>query len=172
MIDLRLPQINGSEREQLAQIRSYLFQIIPQLELALNAGDNGSHSTVQIVQAAPVSHVSARIADAWIPIGLSHAVYASDDSVGRIEGSGCAIRVDGDHIYTAFNCKFECNETEVQINANPIPEGYRPKRDVHAVCVTDAGFASVRIDPNGFIFARTAGAETVDWIDGYIDYWI
>lgn len=36
-IELRLPNINGlSEKEQLSQIRSYLYQLIPQLQWALN----------------------------------------------------------------------------------------------------------------------------------------
>jgi uncharacterized coiled-coil DUF342 family protein len=36
-IELRMPNINGaSEREQLAQVKSYLYQIIPQLQWALN----------------------------------------------------------------------------------------------------------------------------------------
>lgn len=36
-IELRLPNINGmTEKEQLAQIRSYLYQFIPQLQWALN----------------------------------------------------------------------------------------------------------------------------------------
>ena len=33
---LRLPDISGSDKEQLTKIRSYLYQIIPQLNLALN----------------------------------------------------------------------------------------------------------------------------------------
>ena len=36
-IELRMPNITGaSEREQLAQVKSYLYQIIPQLQWALN----------------------------------------------------------------------------------------------------------------------------------------
>lgn len=35
-VELRLPNINGTEREQLAQIRSYLYQLIPQLQMAMN----------------------------------------------------------------------------------------------------------------------------------------
>jgi hypothetical protein len=35
-IDLRMPSINGNDREQLIQIRSYLYQLIPQLQWALN----------------------------------------------------------------------------------------------------------------------------------------
>lgn len=34
--DFRLPNIKGTDREQLAQIRSYLYQFIPQLQFALN----------------------------------------------------------------------------------------------------------------------------------------
>ena len=36
MIELRLPNIKGNEREQLAQIRSYLYQLAEQLQWALN----------------------------------------------------------------------------------------------------------------------------------------
>jgi hypothetical protein len=36
MTDLRLPNITGNEREQLTQIRSYLYQLVPQLQHALS----------------------------------------------------------------------------------------------------------------------------------------
>lgn len=49
-LDLRMPNITGaSEREQLAQIRSYLYQIVPQLQWALNNIDTSS-SSAQVVQ--------------------------------------------------------------------------------------------------------------------------
>lgn len=35
--DFRMPNIAGNDREQLQQIRSYLYQFIPQLEWALNS---------------------------------------------------------------------------------------------------------------------------------------
>ena len=35
-IELRLPNITGNDREQLSQIRSYLYQLVPQLQWALN----------------------------------------------------------------------------------------------------------------------------------------
>lgn len=39
MVDISLPNINGrTDSEQLAQIKNYLYQIIPQLQLALNNG--------------------------------------------------------------------------------------------------------------------------------------
>lgn len=54
-VQLRLPNIVGTDREQLAQIRSYLYQIIPQLEFALN---NVSTST-NVVATIPKSQLPA-----------------------------------------------------------------------------------------------------------------
>ena len=54
-IDLRLPDISGSDREQLVKIRSYLYQLIPQLQFALN---NVSTSTSQQVATPTVNSVS------------------------------------------------------------------------------------------------------------------
>ena len=34
--EFRLPQFTGNDSEQLAQIKSYLYQFIPKLEWALN----------------------------------------------------------------------------------------------------------------------------------------
>ena len=49
-VDLRMPNITGAtEREQLAQIRSYLYQFIPQLQWALNTMETSS-SQGQTVQ--------------------------------------------------------------------------------------------------------------------------
>ena len=42
--DFRMPNITGNDREQLAQIRSYLYQFIPQLQWALNNLDTSSAS--------------------------------------------------------------------------------------------------------------------------------
>lgn len=46
-VDFRIPNITGNEREQLQQIRSYLYQFIPQLQWALNSMETSvsSHTT-------------------------------------------------------------------------------------------------------------------------------
>ena len=46
-IDIRLPQIQGSDKEQLSQIRSYLFQLATQLQWALSNGDTSSSTVVK-----------------------------------------------------------------------------------------------------------------------------
>ena len=50
-LDLRMPNINGAtEREQLAQIRSYLYQFIPQLQWALSNIETSSSSGNMVQQ--------------------------------------------------------------------------------------------------------------------------
>lgn len=54
MIDIRLPQITATtEKEQLAQIKSYLFQLAEQLQWALTNADTSNNSV--IIQATPKS---------------------------------------------------------------------------------------------------------------------
>ena len=45
-IDLRLPNIHGSDREQLVQMRSYLYQLVGELQWALNNTTPASESVV------------------------------------------------------------------------------------------------------------------------------
>ena len=50
-LELRMPNINATtEREQLAQIRSYLYQFIPQLQWALNTIDTSAASNYVVKQ--------------------------------------------------------------------------------------------------------------------------
>lgn len=59
-IELRLPNINGmTEREQLTQIRSYLYQFIPQLQWALNNMSSSSSTVVTPTRTQVVSNTSA-----------------------------------------------------------------------------------------------------------------
>lgn len=51
MIDIRQPLIQGSDKEQLAQIRAYLYQLVPQLQFAFEnmptqSGEGGGGATV------------------------------------------------------------------------------------------------------------------------------
>jgi hypothetical protein len=73
-IDLRLPDIKGNDREQLRQIRSYLYQLIPQLQFALqNAGSAGSAesyvvSTPNNVSSAPSTSSSFNAEVAFVEL--------------------------------------------------------------------------------------------------------
>ena len=79
MIDLRLPDIKGTEQEQLRQIRSYLYQLIPQLQFALNnVGE--TNPTVEETRKTPgttsqsTSSIDAEVAfDALKPLIIKSA---------------------------------------------------------------------------------------------------
>lgn len=63
-IELRLPNISGSEREQLVQMRSYLYQLVPQLQWALNAVNTTTTSDApaqKVVSSTSVAPVNAEI---------------------------------------------------------------------------------------------------------------
>ena len=55
--DFRMPNITGTDKEQLAQLRSYLYQFIPQLQWALNSIETSGGSGY-VVQQQPRNVVS------------------------------------------------------------------------------------------------------------------
>ncbi len=66
-IELRMPSINGNEREQLVQIRSYLYQLVSQLQWALNnvnvtesSGAVGQ-ATPKVIASAPAASINPQI---------------------------------------------------------------------------------------------------------------
>lgn len=68
-IELRLPNISGSERDQLIQIRSYLYQMVPQLQWALNnistSGPSGATEqsvAPKVISASPAVSINPQIA--------------------------------------------------------------------------------------------------------------
>jgi hypothetical protein len=122
--------------------------------------------------------------EAWLNLGLSEGVAESESNCGRWGGTGCYYRVcAGDkHIYVAFNCAFTYANSSLQINAEAIPEAYRPKRNVYAICATGGrAVARILVNKSGNVLvdwiqvissAEQTTSSTVKWIDGYIDYWV
>lgn len=114
----------------------------------------------------------------WEPLELASGVYESSYGLGRVQD--CKYRVsEGNHVYAAFNCSFVHSGTPITVSGTPIPEGFRPAREVRSVCAVDAGgTAMVCVKPDGFIQVEwvkwdgETGNHAVLWIDGYLDYWI
>lgn len=89
-IELRLPNIGGSDREQLAQIRSYLYQLVPQLQWALeNVGDSSITSKkveeiAKKVSSATVATSKPSSVDANVTFEkLKHLIIASSEIVSE-----------------------------------------------------------------------------------------
>ena len=125
--------------------------------------------------------------EAWISRALSTAVAASTVNSGRWGGSGIYYRVcaGGKHIYVAFNVSFATKTSTVRVDSETIPSAYRPSYDVYALCPVgfsdgSRGIATVSVSPSGRVNiyavhklpgATLSSGETVNWIDGYIDFW-
>lgn len=122
--------------------------------------------------------------EAWESLGTNVAV--SSVNSGRCGGSGVFYRVcaGGKHVYVAFNVSFTTSSGTVRAESYTIP--YRPSYDVYALCPVgfadgSRGIATVSVstwgEVNIYAVHKLPGAtlstgETVNWIDGYIDYWI
>lgn len=120
----------------------------------------------------------------WQPLGLSDSVADATAQYGRgTDGSGCWYRVEnGNHVYIAFNCGYSWEGDTITVNAQSIPEKYRPARTMFALAATTSrniariyvsAYGNVAI---GWIQSLTTGEQTTTldstWIDGYIDYFI
>lgn len=157
------PHLSGSLQERQEQTRRFLCQLIEQLEHTLEDTDP-PHA---------------------FNLTLSNGVSPSNFGLGRCGGTGCCLRTDKKHVYISFNCSLYYEGKPVTINATPIPEGLRPRRDVYAVCsletaegraiaqivATSAGYIAIDWIQTLPSTEQTASA-TVKWIDANIDYWI
>jgi len=214
--EIRLPSINGATaQEQVSQIKSYLYQLVEQLQYAFEhtapSSSGGASVSVHEIEAQLVhssrllqalySEISTRLSGkyvaqkdfetsvktalkeigdglSWMSLGLSDTVSESDVGVGRTE-TGCFYRTDTleRHVHIAFRCAFTYTGGAVTVNASAIPEAYRPKWDIYAVCAADGVLARVKVDSEGIVSVEslitTSDITTpyeVSWIDGYIDY--
>ena len=70
-IELRLPNIGGSDKEQLTQIRSYLYQLVPQLQWALeNVGDSS-------ITSKKVEEIAKKVSSATVATSKPSSVDAN-----------------------------------------------------------------------------------------------
>lgn len=123
----------------------------------------------------------ARSDKSWEALGLSGNVSASTGNYGRHINGDCYYKVvNENHVYIAFNCAFTYSGGGIIVNANKIPEKYRPARSVFSVCATwGNGLAIVAVTNGGDVYingahnpADAAASFSPYWIDGYIDYWV
>lgn len=120
----------------------------------------------------------------WVSLGLADGVSESSSNCGRgPSGTGCWYRVvNGNHVYVAFNCAFSFAGDALTVNADAIPAKYRPAKNAYAICAT-GGMSPARIlvNKSGDIMVdwiqvitttESTTSSTVNWIDGYIDYFV
>ena len=120
----------------------------------------------------------------WIGLNLSNAVSKSEAryDFGR-QQTGIWYRVvNQNHVYISFNCAFTFVGDQKQVNSDLIPSQYRPARNVIDICpVNNRAVARIITTYDGKVIidfvqdlstGAATGSYTVNWIDGYLDYWI
>ena len=134
-------------------------------------------------KAASDSGVDVVLSDTgWISLGLSDEVADSTLNTGRA-GKGCFYRViNGNHVFVAFNCSFQYAGTAITVGGSVVPAPYKPARNYYALCTTNGrGIARAFVNSSGDVridyvqnmaSAETTASVAVNWIDGYIDYWV
>ena len=179
-IRLRLPDIKGTDREQLRQIRSYLYGLIPQLQWALDREQQAQSTPANVPEevflpAAALQRTAENTA-AWTELGLSGEVGTPATVFGR-GGMGCRFLKREGRVSVAFCCAV--SETPAHVNANPLPADCRPSAPVRAVCAAEFsdgshGTACVQITPDGNAEILAAfspeGDTAVTAIDGAVDF--
>lgn len=185
MVNLRLPNINGSnERDRLAQMQSYLYQLVEQLQFALNTVGISQDNTVSSKSKFyPLIVGGNMISDTgWISLGISEEANEAALNTGR-SGNGCFYRViNGKHVYVAFNASFSYAGSTVTISGSSIPDSYKPSRNIYALNTANGRvIAQSLVNSSGDVCVEyvqdmasteTTANVTVDWIDGYIDYFV
>lgn len=128
-IDIRLPNINGrTDSEQLAQIKSYLFQFASQLQWALGAVDGGNGSNVASstttakpsTKEDPTSNFNQLKGLIIKSADIVNAYYEKIDELLKLSGEYVAQSDYGtfveetDNTLSAYNNRIEQNLTSIQ----------------------------------------------------------
>ena len=177
--EFRLPDMRGSEAEQLRQLRGYFYSLIPELQWALNSLAGEKENTLNTVQ----QQTDSVAADEWRSLGLSDAVSDPSEVLGEM-GAGCFCRKDGGRVRVVFSCGASA-QTPVTVSAEPLAVGFRPRFPVYALCAAtlmtadgaEYGIVYVRVSPDGSIeilwaHPLTEGAEVaaIGAVDGRVEY--
>ena len=120
----------------------------------------------------------------WIGLNLSSSVSKAEDryAFGR-QPTGLWYRVvNRNHVFISFNCAFTFVGDQKQVNSDLIPAQYRPARNVIDICpINNRAVARIITTYDGKVIidfvqdlstGTATNSYTVNWIDGYLDYWI
>ena len=170
----RLPDIKGTDREQLRQLRGYLYQLIPQLQWALDAAGSVRKPSLSETASAETAPQGASAITAWAELGLSDGVSAN----ARTVGTGCRRLCKNGQVFVTFRCTVPA-ELPVRVSGAPLPEEYRPKTPVCTLCPSEfsdggKGIACAAVTPEGHVeilWVKGFGGERAAAdVDGYISF--
>lgn len=148
-IDIRLPNINGkSDREQLVQIRSYLYQLAEQLQFALNTLETSKGNVIvsQPKSTAPsaavkIDEVATFNAIKSLIIKSAEIVDAYSDTISR--------HLEGEYVATSdFGVYKEKTTQDIIANSSSITTLYS---NMQSISSTIAEIGDKLIDVDAYI---------------------
>ncbi len=119
-IELRLPQINGkTDREQLAQIKSYLYQMAQQLQWALNNASPAAGNVV--VQQPTAKAVAPSEADVLSDFNAIKSLIIKSADIVNAYYAEISRRLDGEYMARSdFGAYSERTSQEINENSTGI----------------------------------------------------
>lgn len=126
MIDIRQPLIQGSDKEQLAQIRAYLYQLVPQLQFAFEnmptqSGEGGGTTvikeTTNTITRLPTDEEAVEVFYAIKPLIIKNGDIKeaySEEIIENFSGQYVA-QLDYNQYVADTDSRFTTNERGLQI---------------------------------------------------------
>ena len=130
MVDIRLPKITGAtEREQLSQVKSYLYQLAEQLQFALNSMDTStSTSSAYVVAQTPTVTPSSGSSsvDAQTTFNAVKGLIVKSADIIEAYYNEIATRLSGAYVAESdYGTYTEQTEQSITANSKEIESIYR-----------------------------------------------
>lgn len=130
-IDIRLPNINGkSDREQLQQVRSYLYQLAEQLQFALNTLESSAGNVVVSQPKSAAPSVAVKIDEVATFNAIKSLIIKSAEIVDAYTDT-ISERLDGEYVATSdFGVFTERTAQDIAANATSIESIYSNVQEI------------------------------------------
>lgn len=131
-IDLRLPNITGAtEREQLVQIRSYLYQLSSQLQWALNTIETPASQNVVVANQSPQKIMAEKSEDAEATFNSIKALIIKSADIVDAYYEEVNNRLTGLYVAQSdFGEYIEATEAKITANSKNITQHYTDLQNV------------------------------------------
>ena len=121
--EFRLPQFTGSDKEQLAQLRNYLYQFIPKLEWALNTIDTGDGAIMQTEATARKTVQTTASFDAEVAFDVLKPLIIKSADIVQAYYEEINTRLESKYVAESdFGTFIEENAQEISRNATDIEQ--------------------------------------------------
>lgn len=129
-VDLRMPNITGTDREQLSQIRSYLYQFIPQLQWALNSIDTSSASNY-VVQNTKTNTASQQASNSEVAFDDLKALIIKTADTVEAYYEEITKTLEGSYVAKSdFGTYTEETELKITENSKGVTSYYESKKQI------------------------------------------